>query len=135
MYLLSPQIYIACLAAYNNGKLHGVWIDATQDVDHIWEEINAIAKFIEEYGPLGGEVLAYYSNGIDDAQKVLNECYHGEYDSELDYASELFDELYGNEMPDYLASYINYDRFARDLFISDYYSLSINGKVHVFSHC
>ena len=25
------RIYVADLAAYNNGKLHGVWIDATQD--------------------------------------------------------------------------------------------------------
>lgn len=25
-----PRIYAACLAGYNNGHLHGVWIDATQ---------------------------------------------------------------------------------------------------------
>ena len=24
-----PRIYVACLAAYNNGRLHGAWIDAT----------------------------------------------------------------------------------------------------------
>jgi len=24
-----PRIYVACLAAYNNGRLHGRWIDAT----------------------------------------------------------------------------------------------------------
>ncbi|KDA00731.1 antirestriction protein ArdA, partial [Hyphomonas oceanitis] len=23
-----PRIYVACLAAYNNGRLHGAWIDA-----------------------------------------------------------------------------------------------------------
>lgn len=27
------RIYVACLAAYNNGILHGAWIDADQDVD------------------------------------------------------------------------------------------------------
>ena len=27
------RIYVADLAAYNNGKLHGVWIDATSDLD------------------------------------------------------------------------------------------------------
>lgn len=26
-----PRIYVACLAAYNNGSLHGRWIDADQD--------------------------------------------------------------------------------------------------------
>lgn len=25
----TPRIYVACLAAYNNGKLHGRWIDVT----------------------------------------------------------------------------------------------------------
>ncbi len=36
----TPQIYIACLAAYNNGILHGEWIDATQDVSTIYNEIH-----------------------------------------------------------------------------------------------
>ena len=26
----NPRIYVACLAAYNNGYLHGAWIDADQ---------------------------------------------------------------------------------------------------------
>lgn len=37
-----PRIYVADLAAYNSGCLHGVWIDATQDVDDIQEQINAM---------------------------------------------------------------------------------------------
>ncbi|MGW9464680.1 antirestriction protein ArdA [Brucella cytisi] len=28
-------MYVACLAAYNNGYLHGAWIDADQDADRI----------------------------------------------------------------------------------------------------
>lgn len=36
----TPQIYVACLAAYNNGILHGEWIDATQDVNTIYDEIH-----------------------------------------------------------------------------------------------
>lgn len=34
------RIYVADLAAYNNGKLHGVWIDATEDPDTIQDQIN-----------------------------------------------------------------------------------------------
>ncbi len=34
-----PRIYVACLAAYNNGRLHGRWIDAGQDVEEIQTEI------------------------------------------------------------------------------------------------
>lgn len=36
----TPRIYVACLAAYNNGILHGVWIDCNQNAHSIWEEIN-----------------------------------------------------------------------------------------------
>ncbi|MGL1161851.1 antirestriction protein ArdA, partial [Vibrio parahaemolyticus] len=39
-----PRIYVACLAAYNNGKLHGRWIDANQSTDLIWDEINDVLK-------------------------------------------------------------------------------------------
>lgn len=34
-----PRIYVASLADYNYGNLHGRWIDATQDVEEIWDEV------------------------------------------------------------------------------------------------
>jgi antirestriction protein len=37
-----PQIYVACISAYNSGYLHGEWIDATQDVEMIQKEIAEI---------------------------------------------------------------------------------------------
>jgi antirestriction protein len=40
----SPRIYVACLAAYNNGKLYGEWIDADQDADQILEEIQTMLE-------------------------------------------------------------------------------------------
>ena len=50
----NPRIYVACLAAYNNGCLHGAWIDADQDADQIRDEIAAMlarspVKDAEEY--------------------------------------------------------------------------------------
>ena len=39
------RIYVACLAAYNNGILHGGWIDACQDADEIRWAIHDILKF------------------------------------------------------------------------------------------
>ena len=35
----SRQIYVASLSDYNNGRLHGRWIDANQDFQAIWDEI------------------------------------------------------------------------------------------------
>lgn len=50
----NPRIYVACLAAYNNGYLHGAWIDADQDANEIRDEIAAMLarspiKEAEEY--------------------------------------------------------------------------------------
>lgn len=50
----NPRIYVACLAAYNNGCLHGAWIDADQGADEIMAEIAAMLarspmKDAEEY--------------------------------------------------------------------------------------
>jgi len=62
------RIYVADLAAYNNGKLHGVWIDATQDLDDIQEQINAMLEkspegFAEEYAIHDDEGFGGYSVG------------------------------------------------------------------------
>lgn len=35
----TPKIYVACLSAYNNGYLHGLWVDATQEPEDIFEDI------------------------------------------------------------------------------------------------
>ena len=163
------RIYVACLAAYNSGFLHGAWIDVT-DYDAIWNGINAVlrsspiphaeewaihdyegfhgitleeyegvdfvlkmATFVEKYGEVGAEVMSYYGD-MDSAERAMEEQYSGEFDCELDFSSELFDDLYGSEVPDHLQSYIDYEAFNRDLFISDYFSVRLNGKIHVFSH-
>lgn len=46
----TPRIYVACLTAYNNGKLHGRWIDATLDPDEIMEEVRAMLAESPEPG-------------------------------------------------------------------------------------
>ena len=65
------RIYVACLAAYNNGHLHGEWIDVTDEAS-IWEAVQAMlfASPIDEAeewaihdyeGFEGAEVGEYYS--------------------------------------------------------------------------
>lgn len=44
-----PRIYVACLAAYNNGRLHGRWIDATTP-DDIRAEVRALLAESPEPG-------------------------------------------------------------------------------------
>ena len=38
------RIYVACLAAYNSGHLHGKWIDASLGEAHIEEQTQAMLK-------------------------------------------------------------------------------------------
>lgn len=40
--MTTPNIYVACLASYNAGHLHGEWIDPCQDAEDVWAEIRAM---------------------------------------------------------------------------------------------
>ncbi|MCY0148326.1 antirestriction protein ArdA [Hoeflea sp. G2-23] len=40
--MTAQRIYAACLAAYNNGILHGRWIDAANDADEMQEQVDAM---------------------------------------------------------------------------------------------
>ncbi|MDT9165744.1 antirestriction protein ArdA, partial [Escherichia coli] len=39
-----PRIYVACLAAYNNGILHGAWIDAAREPWAIYDDIRRMLR-------------------------------------------------------------------------------------------
>ena len=51
------RIYVACLAAYNNGKLHGEWIDATKGSKAVKK---AIAKMLKNSPEPGAEEYAIH---------------------------------------------------------------------------
>jgi antirestriction protein len=54
----APRVYVACLASYNAGRLHGTWVDAT-DTDELREGIAAVLKS----SPIGGaEEWAFHDN-------------------------------------------------------------------------
>ncbi|MEV8022472.1 antirestriction protein ArdA [Streptomyces sp. NPDC086554] len=95
------QIYAACLAAYNNGILHGEWIDATQDPDSINHEIQLMLErspikgaeeyAIHDYDGFGGISLGEYESlddlhlialALDDFPAVVVSHFHGEVDTE-----------------------------------------------------
>lgn len=117
----SPRIYVARPAAYNNGFLHGAWIDADQDADQIRDEIAAMlarspvedaeeyaihdyegfegvsiseyagiervtrmAAFVAEHDALGAGLLEQFSGDIEQAESILEDCYHGQFASLAD---------------------------------------------------
>ena len=80
------RIYVADLAAYNNGKLHGVWINATDELDEIQEQINIMLSsspegFAEEYAIHDYEGFNGYSvseyEGMESVHDVA--CFIEEY--------------------------------------------------------
>ena len=80
------RIYVADLAAYNAGKLHGVWVDATDDIEDMQAQVNAmLAKspegFAEEYAihdyeGFGAYRLSEYA-GLEAAHEIA--CFIEEY--------------------------------------------------------
>lgn len=56
----------------------------------------------------------------DDIEEMFNESYEGEYESDVDFAYHIVEEYYNLEGP--LATYFDYQAFARDLFMSEYWS-------------
>ena len=73
------RIYVACLAAYNAGHLHGVWIDATAELDDIQAQINSMLAAspepdaeeyaIHDYEGFDGYALSEYE-GINSAHEI-----------------------------------------------------------------
>jgi len=157
-----PEIYVADLKAYNDGELHGIWIDAAQDVEDIekeikemlkeenteeWEihdsegfgdvdvhgmsldEISRLAKGIEEHGEA---FAAFYmdSEDIDAAETEFQDAYEGEYSSANEFAYEYLNDVF--TIPDFLASYIDYEKVTRDLMMDFWSADAPGGRVYIF---
>ena len=75
----NPRIYVACLAAYNDGYLHGAWIDADQDADDIRNEVSLMLAHspikgaeeyaIHDYEGFEGVTISEYA-GIDTVARM-----------------------------------------------------------------
>ena len=88
-----PQVYVACLASYVAGRLHGRWIDATLDPEEIRAEIremlaqseadNPEEYAIHDYDDFGGVSLGEYESLETVARVARFISAHGELGVEL----------------------------------------------------
>ncbi|MCK5283495.1 MAG: antirestriction protein ArdA [Nanoarchaeota archaeon] len=93
------------------------------------EDIETAVKLGQEYG--WETVSAYYSCYHE--FEHLEEAYVGTYKDEEDFAYELAQDIYSEEQLGPLSIYIDWEKYARDLFIGDYYSEKLeNYKIVVF---
>lgn len=108
------RIYVACLASYNSGILYGKWIDATQCVDGINEDVQAMLEgspiedaeewVIHDFEGFGSHRVSEYEGfqSVSDVAEFIEE--HGElgsevlaYFSDLDDARKALEEGYAGE--------------------------------------
>lgn len=47
---INPRVFVTCLAAYNNGTLHGEWVDVTSEPDDLREAIQRVLRTSPEPG-------------------------------------------------------------------------------------
>lgn len=45
-----PRIYVASLADYNNGRLHGTWLDASREPEELYADISRMLRSSREPG-------------------------------------------------------------------------------------
>ena len=141
---METRIYVADLAAYNAGHLHGEWIDATEDPDDIQIKIDVMLKrspifgaeeyAIHDFEGFEGYRLGEY-DGIQKAHDVaVFIAEHGMlgvavleyYGDDLSEAEKALRERYIGKyesLADYaqelteehLAGYIDYEKMGRDM--------------------
>jgi len=118
----SIQIYVACLAAYNNGHLHGKWIEANQPAWAIYDDIRYVLDTssiadaeewaIHDYEGFGGLSISEYEGieRVSELASFIDE--HGELGAELlshfdsiEEAEEALDEGYHGSFAS-LADYV-----------------------------
>lgn len=77
------------------------------------------------------EICKLYSEatGNTDGDRA-EESYHGLWESEEHFATDLVDELYN--LDGIMACYFDYERFTRDLFSTDYFSVDTEYGLAVF---
>ncbi|WP_284154937.1 antirestriction protein ArdA [Algicella marina] len=87
------QIYVACLASYNNGILHGAWINAEQAAYAIYDEVQAMLAAspmedaeewaIHDYEGFEGVRLSEWSGFAEVAKLAAFIAEHGKIGAEL----------------------------------------------------
>jgi antirestriction protein len=99
-----------------------------------WPDLDTVAEIAQAIHEHGYDLVKGYVDYFDaDQLDQLGERYSGTYDSEEDFAHDLVRDCYDLEKTmGSLASYFDYEAFARDLFMGDYVSIDVPEGVAVF---
>lgn len=121
-----PRIYLACLAAYNSGRLHGTWVDADEGEDHIW---NALRAMLAKSPVPGAEEWAIHAYegfegaGVSESLSFATVCELAEFIKEHGELGATVYEHFGNDLvyaraafEEYAGKYASAAAFAEQLY-------------------
>ena len=111
---------------------HKGFYDLQLNVHADIKDIRAKALFIAKHGELGAKLIAHYEGTLEAAEEAINQRYQGEYKSQLEYATQLFDKLYLSTIPEHIQFCIDYQSFKTAIFEHYFFSIELKGKAHVF---
>lgn len=119
------RIYVACLAAYNNGILHGCWIDAEQDAYAIYDDVRAMLAAspiedakewaIHDYEGFEGVQLSEYEGFAEVSELAAFIAEHGEIGGQLVSHLGSLDEAKKTIKDAYAGEYKSLADFAEEL--------------------
>ena len=131
----SEEFYDACRELHNDEEdpelmfqdweyIPSALIGESWLANNIFEIIEAVSNLSETQQEAFGVWLNYTSRDIasediDDLISSFEDEYQGEYKDEEDFAYDIVEQCY--ELPEFAKTYFDYEKFARDLFIGDYY--------------
>ncbi len=127
----SPELFAEEYAIHDYEQFYGVenYLGEYPSL----ENVATVAKLIAEKGELAGLVIAHFCGDLNEAKQALEDKYSGEHDSLADYAEGLSEDSV-EDIPDFIARYIDYEKMGRDMELGgDLFTLTTNdSKVHVF---
>lgn len=106
-----PRIYLACLTAYNSGRLHGVWVRADYGEDHIWNGLRAMLAKSPVSGAEEWAIHAYegfQGAGVSESASFASVCEVAEFIKERGELGAKVYEHFGNDLDDARAAYEEY---------------------------
>lgn len=132
------RFYAACLASYNNGVLHGRWIDASSDADEMQEEVSAMLR--ESRFPNvrvtcpcceGDGVTTFHNSETGDTR--LDTCYRCDGDREVPSAEEWAVHDYDG-LPSSLGEYPGLDKIAEFVDLCEEHDMTGEDMAAIVSH-
>ena len=114
-----PSVWIGCLASYNEGRLHGDWVEIPNDPDLLQQEIKRVLRlspspYAEEWAFMDYE---YVPDGFGENPDLEELCefasLYNEHGEAVTGYIEIFGEGYLDNFDDYyIGCYDSFDEFA-----------------------